>query len=189
MTALACIETSTITRGMVILDVLLKRAPVSVVHAGRHSPGKFIVLFRGDVASVEESHEEVLATVKDGLLDELLLAQPHAQILDGLESRFSTYSGDALLLVETTHVSSAIHALDHTLKLIDAQLIDLQFAQTIGGKGYFVLESTLSDVDYAHSDLLSAFSGRLVAVDIIGRPHEDLVCALTPSDPFGPRNR
>ena len=167
-----------ITRGLKVLDALLKRAPVRVLHADRHTPGKFIVFFEGDVASVEESHQEALATVGEFLVDEIFLPHPHSLVGAGLSGKYSEFSGDAILMAEWKHVASTVAALDYSAKLVESRLVDFHLAQTIGGKGYFVLEGDLSDMDYLHSELLSAFEGRFISLDVISRPHEDLVAAM-----------
>ena len=47
--AICVIETSSIARGFVVLDALVKRAPVVVKTARAVSPGKFLLVFGGAV--------------------------------------------------------------------------------------------------------------------------------------------
>ena len=58
--ALAIVEFSSIAVGTRASDSLLKKAPVKLERVGTLQPGKFAVLFSGDVASVEASYGEAL---------------------------------------------------------------------------------------------------------------------------------
>ena len=54
------IEFSSIAAGTRAVDALVKKAPISLERVGTLQPGKMAVLFSGDVASVEASHDEAL---------------------------------------------------------------------------------------------------------------------------------
>ncbi len=184
-TALACLELSSIARGILVLDQMVKRAPVRIRHRGRHSNGKYIILFDGDVASVEESYEAGMEAAQSHLVDHMMLATVHPQITDALSGNYRKPSGDAVLLAELTQVASILERLDATLKLIEANLVDLQLAMGIGGRGYFAVEAPLFDIEYARDELMNTVEpDLLIAVDIIARPHEEMWSAMGHRHPF-----
>ena len=53
--ALALLEITGIARGMVVCDTLVKRAAVDLLRSHPVDPGKYLILFAGDVAEVEEA--------------------------------------------------------------------------------------------------------------------------------------
>ena len=79
--AVALVEIASIARGYVTLDQLAKRAEVVVHEARPVTPGKFIILFAGDVAPVQESLEAAREVAQSSLIDELLLPYAHRDLL------------------------------------------------------------------------------------------------------------
>ena len=94
--ALALLELRSLARGLRSLDALVKKAPVEVLEANLIEPGRFLILIAGGVAEVEVSLEAALATADDDIVDQMLLADAHPELLAGLllASRFTL--GDML---------------------------------------------------------------------------------------------
>lgn len=183
--ALACVELSSIARGVRVLDAIVKRAPVRLRHHGRHSDGKYVILIDGDVASVEESYEDALQHSGDALIDHMFLARAHERVWAALDGEYAETTDSAALMVETKSVACIIEALDYSVKLVDATVVDLQLAAGIGGKGYFALQAAQHDLEYAQEELLIRLpADRLVAIDLIARPHADMLSAFGHAGPF-----
>ena len=87
--AIGLIELSSIARGLRTVDDMIKKAPINVLMSKTVSPGKFIILVTGDVASVDESMREGNQTADSYLVDHLFIPQIHPQVLPGIQSRFS----------------------------------------------------------------------------------------------------
>ena len=184
--ALACFELASLARGPVVLDALVKRAPVVLRHAARHSGGKYVIVFDGDVASVEESWEAGLEVVGDALLDRMKLARAHELLWEALEGRLAAPTGEAVLMVETSTVACALEHLDHVLKLVPTAVVDLHLAAGIAGRGYFAVEAPLHDLQFARDELAMRIpAGRQLGLDIIARPHPEMLVAFGQTPPFG----
>ena len=180
-----CVELSSLARGVRILDVMVKRAPVRIRHHGRHSTGKYVILVDGDVASVEEAHDDALQHVGDALLDHMFLAVVHNQVWGALDGSYAGADERAALMVETTSVARSLEALDQVTKLVDVSIVDLQLASGIGGKGYFAIQGEQHDLEWARDELLIRIPGdKLVALDLIARPHPDMLTAFGHPGPF-----
>lgn len=183
--ALACVELSSIARGVRVLDAIVKRAPVRLRHHGRHSDGKYVILIEGDVASVEESYEDALQHCGDTLIDHMILARVHERVWASLDGEYAESTDAAALMVETRSVACIVEALDFSVKLVEAQIVDLQLAAGIGGKGYFALQAPQHDLEYTRDELLIRLPAeRLVGIDLIARPHPDMLAALGHAGPF-----
>ena len=182
--ALACLEFSSIARGLRTLDTIAKRAPVHLRHHSRHSGPKYIILFDGAVAPVEESYEEALAESRGGITGHMLLSTVHPDLWQLLEGEVSEPDNDrALMFVELTSVALAIETLDFVLKLVDAQ-----FASGISGRAYYALQADLSDIEYAANELrLVVPESALDGLEVVTRPHSDLFAALGQSEVFKPQ--
>ena len=85
--ALALVEIDSVARGLSALDALVKKAPVEVLEANLIEPGRFLILFAGGVAEVDESLREALARCEDAVVDQLFLPMAHPAIVAGLRGR------------------------------------------------------------------------------------------------------
>src|SRR5262249_39405022 len=103
--ALGLIETDSISRGTVVADGVLKMAPVELLVAGEISPGKFVVLFGGDVGPTRASHAKGLELAAERKIDDLLIPQLHPGVLPAIEDRVGPGDDDALGTIETTSVA------------------------------------------------------------------------------------
>ena len=175
--AIGLIELSSIARGILVSDDMLKKAPVELLLSKTISPGKYMVLISGDVASVDESLKVGLQTAEPYLVDTLFIPQVHTEILPGIKQNFRKQTIDSLGIVETQSVASTIVSLDQALKASDVHLVELKLGTGIGGKGYFVLTGDLSEVEAAilATKKVLEEGNKLLQTEIIPRPHEELI--------------
>ncbi len=173
--ALAVIETSSIARGFVVLDAVVKKAPVTVKVARPVSPGRFLLVFGGDVASTLESIEEARSIAGSDVVDELFLSGVHHALLPAIDRAIVAEPGEAIGIVETSTVSAAILAADAALKATAVAVLRLHLALGVGGKGWFTLAGPLGDVEAALEAVKqTAKPDRLIAVELIARPHAEV---------------
>jgi len=128
--ALAILELSSIARGVIVSDVLVKKAPVSLMQSRPVSSGKHILVFGGEVAAVDESFLAGVQAAGDALVDQLYLPFAHAQIgplLGGNDSQRLHING-SVAVIETTTVCSTVLAADAACKVADVTMIDLRLA-------------------------------------------------------------
>jgi microcompartment protein CcmL/EutN len=176
--ALALLEVSSLARGVVVADAAAKRAPVELLFCEPVTPGKYLVLFAGGVAEVDEALRAGAEAAGDALLDRLWLPQAHVQIVPairigprGLPSRDDLPAG----IVELATVSSALRAADAACKAAEVRLQLLHLARGIGGKGWFILRGDLHAVQAAVlAATQAAGDGLLGGAEIIAAPHADL---------------
>lgn len=174
--ALGLVELESIGRGMVVADALVKKAAVRISLAEAVTPGKYLLIFSGPVAEVEESFKAAEAVGGALIIDRLLLPQLSAGVARALAGNPDAMKpGEAVGIVETHTVASAIKAADTATKRADVRLTRLHLARGIGGKGYFTLAGTQADVEAALEGAGSAIEPHLlVTTEIIQRPHVDL---------------
>jgi microcompartment protein CcmL/EutN len=172
------LELSSVARGIEVADAVLKEAAVELLFATPVQPGKYVLLFTGGVLDVRASARRGAELAGTDLVDQLVIPQVHEQIVPMLRRKGGRISGqlDALGVIETTTVASAIVAADVALKTASVDLIDLRIANGLHGKSFFVLTGALSDV---RSSITSGAgqagsSGMLAREVVIPRPHPEL---------------
>jgi len=173
--ALALVEVDSNARGYLVMDGLAKRARVTVRSAYPVTPGKFLILFAGEVASIEEAMEAAEETAGSAMLASMLLPQVHPALLRALAGRFHTDEPAAIAIVEMRNVAKTLEAADLALKEAQVGMLKLHLASGIGGKGYFVLVGDLADLEAAvlsieHSSIREA----LLETQLIPNPQPDI---------------
>jgi len=167
--ALGLIETDSVARGTVVADGVLKMAPVDLLFAGEISPGKFVVLFGGDVGPTRASHTKGVELAGDRRVDDLLIPQLHQGVLPALEDRVGAGDEDALGTIETTSVAATVLASDRAAKAARITLRRIRLAQGLGGKGFVFLTGPVHDVEAAVAAGKAAAGSKLADWSIIPR--------------------
>lgn len=173
--AIGLLEFSSIAMGYVVLDGIAKKAPVRILRAQTASPGKFLLLFTGDVASVQEAFELALELGADTLLDQVLIPNLDPQVAPALNGVADVSCFDSLGVIETFSLPSAIAAADKACKTAPVRLIEIRAPFGLGGKSFLTLTGGLEDMEAALADACAAIPrGMLCRQALIANPHEDL---------------
>jgi len=178
--ALAVVEVASIARGLVVADAVVKRAAVRLLRADPVTPGKYVLVFVGSVAEVEEALDAGREAAGSEHIDVLLLSEAHRAIVPALEGVEPPPIDGSLGVLEMRTVAATLLACEKALKAADVTLVALHLARGIGGKGYFVFTGSQDSVEAS----LEAGDGAVAAElragrEIIAHPHPDVDWALT----------
>jgi microcompartment protein CcmL/EutN len=178
--ALGFLELSSISRGLFLTDVVLKKAPIRVIASQPVSSGKHVLLYIGDVASVQESHQEAVANADGTVLRQVLIPGVHPQLapfLDSIWNQLPTRHpvGEAVGNVESQTLAGAILSADTALKAAQVSLCRMRLGQGIGGKAFFVLTGRQEELEAALEAAKSTLTQveSYVRTDLIPRPDEE----------------
>jgi microcompartment protein CcmL/EutN len=162
-------EFSSIAVGFLALDAIVKAAPVSILATRIVTPGKFIVLFTGDVASVEDSCGE-------DLLDELFIPNLDRKVIPAIQGPVSIREWDALGIIESLSVTAGIVAADLAAKEAEVQIPEIRLAGGMGGKSTIKVMGRLEDVEASLAAGAGYVQGKglLCRQVLIPRPHPDI---------------
>jgi microcompartment protein CcmL/EutN len=165
--ALGFIETASIARGVEALDALLKRARVAVLLTSVAPRGKYLILFGGGVAEVEEALKAGLETAGAGVVNHFLIPSVHPQLPAAIKGRVAVPGLEAVGLIETRDVASSVYAGDAAAKAARVTLIEAR--QQPGGKGLVVMTGPVGDVRAAVAAGVASLKdrGMLVAEVVI----------------------
>lgn len=178
--ALGILELSSIARGVLVADAAVKRAPSLLLMSRPVSSGKHLVMMRGQVAEVEESMEAARAIAAAALIDSLELPYAHDQLWPLLAEPVEAAgwqadpAAESVAIVETATVCAAVGAADAAVKTAPVILRDMRLAVGISGKAFFSFTGDLADVEAAAEAAQAHAGPRLVAVEIIARPADEI---------------
>lgn len=185
--ALALLEFNTIAAGIEAGDAMIKRAPVEQIRSGTVQPGHYLVLVTGDVASVEEAVAAGLETGGAAVRDSLFLPNVHPDVVAALATpaRQQPAPGDALGVIETHTVASAILAADAGLKGAEVRLLQLRLADGLGGKGLALFRGLVADVEAAVALGAAVAQQQLLRQVIIAQLHDEMWPNVSSPGRFG----
>jgi len=148
-TVLGILEFSSIAVGFKALDEMVKTAPIKIIDARTICFGKYLIVFSGDVASVEYSFKKGVEIGKKQLLDSLFLPMIHPEIIGAIGNIQEPEDWGTIGILETKTVTSAVEAADIAAKTGGVQIVEIRLANGYGGKSYVKMMGNLDDVQAA----------------------------------------
>ena len=175
--AIGIVEMSSIAKGYLACDAMLKAAEVDLVLARTICPGKYMALIKGEVAAVSASVSAGENAGDEAVIDTFVIPNVHDQVFPALTAVNPIGVVDALGIIETFSVASLIEAADAAVKAAQVQLIELRIAMAIGGKAFCTLTGEVAAVTAAveAGAYIASQKGLLVNKIVIPHPHPDAV--------------
>ncbi len=177
---------ASIYKGYEVQDAILKSARVEKMIARTICSGKYLIIVKGAFSDVEAALElasevggfAIVNTTNIPNVDERVFpAIAGCTILErtSIEQRI-----DALLVIETFSVVSAIRAADYAAKEAELDVLRIHVAMAIGGKGVAVLTGDIAALEAAVKPAIEYCKeeGMLAGYALIRNPHEDLLKEL-----------
>ena len=183
--ALALLEFNSIAAGIEVGDAMVKHAPVDRIVTGTVQPGHYLVLVAGGVASVEEAVKIGKKAGQSTLRDMLFLPNVHSDVVAALSGEQISATEDALGIIETHTVASAILAADAGLKGAEVSLLKLRLADGLGGKGLTMFSGLVADVEAAVEIGTAVIPQHLLHHTIISQLHAEMWDNVNRNGRFG----
>lgn len=175
--AIGIVEVSSIARGYLVADAVLKRADVEIVVNRTICPGKYMVLISGDVDAVNASIESGIEIGAHSVVDHFIIPNVHPDVFPAISGVGHLPELKALGVIEGFTVASVIEAADAAVKAADVQLINVHLAMAIGGKGFVVLTGEVGAVESAveAGAAIIEQKGLLVEKVVIPSPRKEII--------------
>jgi microcompartment protein CcmL/EutN len=174
------LEFNSIGHGINATDQVLKKSLVKVLFAKPVCPGKYTVLFSGEVEEVKSSLRIGHECAETSVVDELFIPNAEASIFSALNCATEVSLLEAVGVIETFSVASTIVAADIASKTATVRLIEIRLAMGIGGKSFVTFTGEVSDVRSAVNEGAKDAAGRglLASKIVIPNPHPDMLSVL-----------
>lgn len=180
MSVLGMVEFSAIAVGVRGSDAMVKAAPVELIESRPITPGKYMSLVTGDVASVAASVEAGVRAAGDrGVVERFVLANLHDQVLPAILGKASPPRIQAIGVIETASAAAIVESADAACKAAPVSLVQLHLANHIGGKGYATFTGTVADVEASVAAGARAAGAQLIDRVVIPNPYPELNTYLT----------
>jgi len=175
--AIGIIETSSIAKGFEVADTVVKAASVDVIVNRTICPGKYMILFGGDVDAVNASVEAGIQTGAHTVVDHFVIPNIHPSVFPAINGSAPMPEIKALGVIEAFTVAAIIEAADAAAKAAEIEFLNIHLAMAIGGKGYVSFTGDVGSVEAAVEAGIQPVSskGLLVEKVIIPSPSLEIV--------------
>ncbi|WP_308009361.1 BMC domain-containing protein [uncultured Fusobacterium sp.] len=144
MKTIGIAEFNNIPEGLKNLDMVLKKANVTIYKAGVTCPGKYYFIVYGENEDVKSAFQEVAGEIKFEIISGV-----SNKIIEILEKRAKKELGSSMGIIEFFTISESVKALDMILKSNAVETLKLILGNGIAGKSYFVITGDISSVTEA----------------------------------------
>ena len=174
------LELNSIARGIEAADIVLKTAEVELLFARAGCPGKYEILFTGEVAAVQASIEAGAAVGGEHTVDCCVIPRVHPQVIRAIHLANIPEQMNALGIMEFYSVTASVYGADAAVKAAEVDLIDVRLGTGIGGKSFVILTGEVEAVREAVSCGISTENaqGMLVSSVVIANPRREIFDSL-----------
>ncbi|NIP87186.1 MAG: BMC domain-containing protein [Planctomycetales bacterium] len=175
--AVGIVETSSIAKGFEIADTMLKTANLRMVVNRTICPGKYMVLVGGEVAAVNSGVQAGLEVGAHTVVDSFVIPNLHPAVFPAISGVTHLPQLKSLGVIEAFSVASVIEAADAAVKATPVQLITINLAMAIGGKGWVSMTGDVASVTEAVGVGAAVIEqkGLLVEKVVIPAPRPEIV--------------
>ena len=180
MTAIGVVETNSIPLGVLAGDAMVKAAAVELVAAQTACAGKYIVLISGDVAAVRAAVAAGVVGADASLVDSLVIPNVDERVVAAMAGACPAEQVEAVGVVETFSLASAISVADISVKAADVDLIEVRLGRGMGGKSYVIITGEVAAVEASvrAAEAGEGLEGLIASSVVIPSPHMDMIRAL-----------
>jgi len=174
--ALGMVEYKTVSTGILAADLILKTAQVNIIEAQTVCPGKYIVVFEGEISGVKACVEAASVKYPGELIDTFLLGNPHEGIFPAIYGTAEIKDRRALGVLETFDAAAIFVAADLAAKTAEVELVEIRVARGMCGKSYMYLTGEVAAVEAAIAKAKEAVgeNGMYLDSSVIASPDEGL---------------
>lgn len=174
--SIGIIEIKNITRGIYIIDSMLKSAQVELLQSTPVCPGKYFIIIAGDLAAVKSSIDNAAAIGYDYIVDSFIIGNVSSQVFPAILGVNEVTNKQSVGIIETYTAASIIEAADAAVKAAIVELMEVRIARGMGGKCFAMITGDVASVEaaVAAGTVRAKEQGLLVDSVVIAKPHDDL---------------
>lgn len=180
MITIGYIELNSIAKGVEAADTVLKAADTELLLAKPCCPGKFQILFSGEVAAVKASLNAACSKAEPFVVDSTVIPRVHEQVPKAIAQTTAPDCLRAVGVMEFFSMTAAIYGADAAAKAAEVTLLDVHLGTGIGGKSFVVMTGEVAAVReaVAAGTKSARKEGLLIQEVVIPNPRPEIIDAL-----------
>jgi microcompartment protein CcmL/EutN len=170
------VELSSIAKGIEAADIILKTADTRLIFAKETCPGKYNILFCGEVAAVSSSVEAARELCGHYVVDSVVIPRLAPEVIPAINQTTPPREVNALGVLEFYNITQAVYAADAAVKAAEVDLLNVRLATGIGGKSFVIVSGSVAAVKTAvdTGSREAREAGALVAETVIPNPRPEV---------------
>lgn len=174
------LELNSIAKGVEAADRILKTAETQLIFARAVCPGKYNILFSGEVAAVTSSLEAGKELAGAHVVDSVVIPSVDPAVISAINQAVEPVPVNALGVMEFFSITASVWAADAAVKAAEVDLMDVRLGTGIGGKSFVILSGDVAAVHAAvEAGVRSASeNGLLVSQVVIPNPKAEVFNSL-----------
>jgi microcompartment protein CcmL/EutN len=140
------LEYISIGKGVEAADLISKNTAIDILLAAPNCPGRYQILFTGDVDAVKSAVELAEGIADFNFLDSLVIPRVHESVVSALYSPSAVDVRDGVAIFETMTMTAAIEGADTMVKTAEVDIIELRLGKGLAGKSYVTVTGSLQNL-------------------------------------------
>ena len=171
------LEYISIAKGIEVADLISKNTAIEILLSAPNCPGRYQILFSGDVGAVREAVELAKGVADFTFLDSLILPGIDDRVFSALFSPDVSNVSDAIGVFETMTMTATIEGADTMVKTSGVDIIQIRLGKGLAGKSYVIVTGTMQNVQSAMDAALEGVKERgvLIASVVIPSVNRELI--------------
>lgn len=164
------LEYISVGKGIEAADLISKNTAIEILLSAPNCPGRYQILFTGDVGAVKEAIDIAHGIADFNFLDSLFLPRIDDRVLSALYSPDIVDIGDSIGVFETMTMTATIEGADTMVKTSDVEIIEMRLGKGLAGKSYVIVTGTVQNVQSAMDTALEGVKDRGVLISSVVIP-------------------
>ncbi|MFC1608524.1 BMC domain-containing protein [Candidatus Latescibacterota bacterium] len=171
------LEYISVAKGIEAADLITKNAAIEILLAAPNCPGRYQILFSGDVGAVKEAINLANGIADFQFLDSLILPRVDDKVFASLFCPNVSNIGDSIGIFETMTMTATIEGADTMVKSSDVEIIEIRLGKGLAGKSYVIVTGKIQNVQSAMDAALDGVKDRgvLIASSVIPSVSPELI--------------
>lgn len=161
------LEYTSIGKGIEAADLISKNTAIEILLSSANCPGRYQILFTGDVDAVKSAVKLAEDIADFNFLDSLVIPRVDDSVISALYSPNVIDIKDGVSIFETLTMTAAIEGADTMVKTADVDIIELRLGKGLAGKSYVIVTGTLQNLRSAMDAALENVKDRGVLISSV----------------------
>ena len=164
------LEYISIAKGIEAADFISKNTAINILLSSPNCPGRYQILFSGDVGAVNEAIQLAEGRADFNYLDSLVLPRIDDKVVSALYGPDLENFGNAIGIFETMTMTATILGADTMVKTSDVGIVELRLGKGLAGKSYVIITGNFHDVKSAMDAALETIKDKGVLISSVVIP-------------------
>lgn len=161
------LEYISIGKGIEAADLISKNTAIDILLSAPNCPGRYQILFTGDVDAVKSAVKMAEEIADFNFLDSLVIPRVDESVISALYSPNIINIKDGVAIFETMTMTAAIEGADTMVKTADVDIIELRLGKGLAGKSYVTVTGSLENLRSAMDAALENVKDRGVLISSV----------------------